>query len=134
MRGVPNMKKRAGIPRREFLRVTALAGGGALITITLGRCGSSAAGKGESVDANVFVRIAPDNSVTVTVPKSEMGQGVRTTLALLVAEELDADWDHVNVETAPFGARYGPQGTAAAGACWTRGSACARPAPTCARC
>jgi len=109
------MKRRPDIPRREFLRVTALAGGGALITITLGRCGGRARATGDSIDANVFVRIAPDNTITVTVPKSEMGQGVRTTLALLVAEELDADWQHVNVETAPFGAKYGSQGTGGSG-------------------
>lgn len=107
------MKRRQGIARREFLRVTALAGGGALITITLGRCGKGAGG--DRVDANVFVRIQPDNTITVTVPKSEMGQGVRTTLALLVAEELDADWQQVGVETAPFDPKYGPQGTGGSG-------------------
>jgi isoquinoline 1-oxidoreductase beta subunit len=109
------MKRRSEIPRREFLRVSALAGGGALITITLGRCGSSGGGKDSGVDANLFVRIAPDNTITVTVPKSEMGQGVRTTLALLVAEELDADWERVSVETAPYGTKYGPQGTGGSG-------------------
>ncbi len=105
------MKTPRGIPRREFLRITALAGGGALLTITLGRCSRTAA----AAEPSVFVRIQPDNTVTITVPKSEMGQGVRTTLALIVAEELDADWESVRVQTAPYDKKYGPQGTGGSG-------------------
>ncbi len=106
------MTTRRGIPRREFVRITALAGGGALLTIALGRCGRS---EGDEANPSVFVRIQPDNTVTVTVPKSEMGQGVRTTLALIVAEELDADWERVRVETAPYDRKYGSQGTGGSG-------------------
>src|SRR6185295_2544225 len=53
----------------------------------------------------------PDDTIVITVPKSEMGQGVRTSLAMLVAEELDADWDKVRVETASLNAKYGDQST-----------------------
>ena len=63
-------------------------------------------------EANAFVRIAPDNSVTVIAKHLEMGQGVYTGLATIVAEELDADWSQVRVEAAPVDSKlYGRQGT-----------------------
>jgi isoquinoline 1-oxidoreductase beta subunit len=55
---------------------------------------------------NGWVRIGADGAVTVIVPKSEMGQGVHTALAMLLAEELDADWSRVRVEQAPIDAIY----------------------------
>ncbi|MDE0754974.1 MAG: molybdopterin-dependent oxidoreductase [Woeseiaceae bacterium] len=50
---------------------------------------------------NVWVKIAPDNTVTAILPHAEMGQGVHTTLAMMLAEELDADWDRLEVVEAP---------------------------------
>ena len=55
---------------------------------------------------NGWVKIAADDSVTIVMPKSEMGQGVHTGLAMLLAEELDADWSRVYVEAAPVDAIY----------------------------
>ena len=55
---------------------------------------------------NGWVRIGTDDSVTVIVPRSEMGQGVHTALAMLLAEELDADWSRVAVEASPIDAIY----------------------------
>lgn len=61
---------------------------------------------------NVFVKITPDGLCTVSITRSDMGQGVRTTLAMLVVEELDADWGKVRVEQAPGdSAKYGGMGT-----------------------
>jgi isoquinoline 1-oxidoreductase beta subunit len=60
------------------------------------------------LDPNAFVRIAPDNTVTVVIKHLEMGQGVYTGLPTIVAEELDADWSQMRIETAPAnGAVYG---------------------------
>jgi isoquinoline 1-oxidoreductase subunit beta len=60
---------------------------------------------------NAFVRVDPDGIVTIMIPKPDMGQGVRTSLAMLVAEEMDADWSKVRVEQAPIdGQLYGSQG------------------------
>lgn len=117
------------VSRREFVRIGAVAGGGLLVAVYAPGCGGERAGRraelarliggnapptdSEAVfRPNVWVRIHPDNSATVTVGNSEMGQGVRTSLALLVAEELDLDWGGVRVEQAPNDPeRYGRQGT-----------------------
>ena len=55
---------------------------------------------------NGWFKISPDNTVTVMVPRQEMGQGIYTALAMLVAEELDADWSKVTVEQAPIDKMY----------------------------
>ena len=60
--------------------------------------------------ANAFVRIAPDDTVTVVLAHSEMGQGIWTSLAMLIAEELDCDWAKVRSEHAPVAAVYGVPG------------------------
>lgn len=67
-------------------------------------------------EPNAFIRIDDQSIVTVTIPRSEMGQGIRTTLAMIVAEELDADWTKVRVVNAPGNpAKYGGQGTGGSG-------------------
>ncbi|MGR3199106.1 MAG: molybdopterin cofactor-binding domain-containing protein [Paracoccus sp. (in: a-proteobacteria)] len=74
--------------------------------------GADAMPNGWRDDPNVFISIAPDGIVTVTVHRSEMGQGVRTSIAMVVADELGADWDQVRVAQAPGDEpRYGNQDT-----------------------
>ena len=65
---------------------------------------------------NAWIRIAPDNTVTIIIDQSEMGQGVMTSLAMLAAEELECDWKKVRAEFAPADKAYfnpiiGAQGT-----------------------
>jgi isoquinoline 1-oxidoreductase beta subunit len=119
------------LSRRSFLRITGLAGGGLLIAVSLPGCKSAGKGEpqpqpapqepapvasGEPFEANAFVTIEPDGTATITVAKSEMGQGVRTTLAMIVAEELDLDWSKVRVTQAPeHPDKYGRQGTGGSG-------------------
>ncbi|WP_020694982.1 xanthine dehydrogenase family protein molybdopterin-binding subunit [Reyranella massiliensis] len=62
--------------------------------------------KSDEVGLNGWVKIGRDDSVTVAVPRAEMGQGVQTALAMLVAEELDARWDQIKVEEPPESAVY----------------------------
>src|SRR5205085_9748599 len=110
------------ISRRQFLIISAIAGGvagtGLLIGFNvIGRQGhagtrsSTSPAPTTSFAPNVWVRIDADNTVTIWVARSEMGQGVLTTLALLIAEELDADWVNVRVEQALADTRYGDQKT-----------------------
>ncbi len=87
--------------RREFLKAGVAAGGGLMITLTLpstvsGEC--AAASPSRSAHAlNIYLTIARSNIVTITAPVPEIGQGVRTALPMLVAEELDVDWRQVQV-------------------------------------
>jgi isoquinoline 1-oxidoreductase beta subunit len=113
-------RRTSSVTRRDFVKIGAAAGGGLLLAIHLPgvaratEAGSAAAklAADGSFEPGAFVRIDPDSTATITVAKSEMGQGVRTTLALMVAEELDLDWDTVKVEQAPANeAKYGRQGT-----------------------
>src|SRR6185436_12567661 len=85
-----------GVDRRCFLKVVASATGGLVLAshLPLARAAETPA-----PSPTLFVRIDPDNRVTLMITKSEMGQGVRTSLAMLLAEELDADWARVRVET-----------------------------------
>jgi isoquinoline 1-oxidoreductase subunit beta len=97
----------AVIERREFLRVTMGAGGGLLLGFYLPKGNETHAAAPAAVFApNAFVRIAPDETVTVVVNHSEMGQGVFTSLPMLLADELDADWTKVRFEPAPVDPVY----------------------------
>jgi isoquinoline 1-oxidoreductase beta subunit len=93
------------VPRRRFLQTTAVATAGLVIGFRLPLAGEAAEARGEFAP-NAFLRIGPDGRVTVIVGKSEMGQGVYTALPMIVAEELDADWSQVSVESAPVAPEY----------------------------
>jgi isoquinoline 1-oxidoreductase beta subunit len=101
------------VSRRKFLVIGAALGGGLLVQVA---CKGRGAPDGvTTASPTIFIRIAPDDSVHVTIPKSEMGQGVRTMLAMFVAEELDADWSNVHAAAADYDQRLGSQGTGGSG-------------------
>ncbi|WP_257304322.1 xanthine dehydrogenase family protein molybdopterin-binding subunit [Geothrix campi] len=89
--------------RRDFLKVTGAAGAGLVLGLHL----DAKPRPGESAKAafhpNAFLAIRPDGTAQITVPKVEMGQGVRTALPLVLAEELDLDWSRIEVVTAQPG-------------------------------
>ena len=92
------------VTRRDFVRLSAAAGlllGVALPLRRYARAAPNASAPGGVLAPNAFVRITPDDLVTVIVKHHEMGQGTATGIATLVAEELDADWSKVRVEYAP---------------------------------
>jgi len=96
--------------RREFLKTSAAAAGGLVIAFEVpgARCFALAqpAPPGKLPSPNAFVRIGTDDRVTVLLAHSEMGQGIWTTLAMLIAEELDANWSTIRVEHAPAAPVY----------------------------
>jgi isoquinoline 1-oxidoreductase subunit beta len=94
------------LTRRAFLQRTALAGSGlVLATFIPEKLIAAAANEGEFAP-NVFLRVAPDETVTITVIRHEMGQGVRTLLPMMIADELEADWSRVRIEQAVTGPRF----------------------------
>jgi isoquinoline 1-oxidoreductase subunit beta len=98
----------SAISRRDFLRSSLLSSAGLIIAFHVPRKALAAASgpAKEPPRPNAFVRISPDDSVTVLLAHSEMGQGIWTTLAMLVAEELDCDFSKVRVEHAPAAPVY----------------------------
>ncbi|NSX03168.1 xanthine dehydrogenase family protein molybdopterin-binding subunit [Cupriavidus gilardii] len=110
------MKAPLDLSRRRFLAAGAVLGGGLVIGFSVPSVRRLLDGDPVEVAMaaepapfipNAFLRIGADDSVTVLLAHSEMGQGVWTSLALLIAEELDADWTRIRVEHAPAAPAYG---------------------------
>jgi isoquinoline 1-oxidoreductase subunit beta len=99
------------VSRREFLRVSALAGGGMLIAWHLDPVAEVLAQfRQPALSPNAFIKITPDNVVTLIAKNPEVGQGVKTSMVQLIAEELDVDWNAIKIEQADVDmATYGPQ-------------------------
>jgi isoquinoline 1-oxidoreductase beta subunit len=92
--------------RRLFLKTGAAAGGGLLLSFNLPGLGQAQAGAALSA----YVRIAPDGVVTIAAKVPEVGQGIKTSLPMMIAEELDVDWSAVRIEQAiADGKVYGRQ-------------------------
>lgn len=103
------MSTTAIVGRREFLKAGAAVGGGLLVSwyMPLRSAGAEKAVAGEGqVALNAFVRVGIDESVTVISSHSEMGQGIYTSLPMLLNEELEADWSKIRVEAAPVDKVY----------------------------
>ncbi|MBP1206152.1 isoquinoline 1-oxidoreductase beta subunit [Duganella sp. 1411] len=98
----------AGVSRRGFMKAGAVAGGGLVLGFFLPGAGrlANAQQPAKVYEPNAFLRIAPDNTVTVQVNRIEIGQGVQTALPMLIAEELDADWSNMVGALAPAGDQY----------------------------
>lgn len=94
--------------RRRFIQASAAVGGGLLIGLYLPSASSATQPQaGPTTFApNAWIRIGADNRVTILVARSEMGQGVATSLPTLVAEELEVDLAQINVEMAPAAPVY----------------------------
>src|SRR5690348_4318192 len=105
------------VSRRQFIRATALVGGGVLLASYLEPVASAssvaeAAGRQRGANdfvPNAFIRIAPTGIVTIIAKNPEIGQGVKTMLPMIIADELDVDWKDVRIEQAPLDTnRYQP--------------------------
>ncbi len=94
--------ERKGLSRRTFLVTGAAAGGGLLLGVYLPRSiGAKAQTAAEAFAPNAFVRIRPDDSITLVMSQVEMGQGTYTSMSMLIAEELEVDLAKVSLEAAP---------------------------------
>ncbi len=101
-------KKASGLNRREFVVAGIAAGAGLVVGFYLPHGGKSAK---QVFSPNAYVRITPDNKITIVVARSEMGQGIRTALPMILAEELEADWKQIEIEQAGASTLYGDQTT-----------------------
>ncbi len=97
----------ASLDRRTFLRVSAMTGGGMLLGFSFEPATADAATPGRGADAsraaftpNAFIRIEADGTVTLVSKNPEIGQGIKTMLPMLIAEELEVDWKDVRIEQA----------------------------------
>jgi isoquinoline 1-oxidoreductase beta subunit len=104
------------VGRRGFLSLSTLAGGGLLLGFYSGTGSAEAAELGQPTDGslgefspNAFLRIAPDGTVTIVAHKPDMGQGVTTSIPMILAEELDVDWKSVKLDIGRADAAFGNQ-------------------------
>lgn len=115
------------VSRRDFLKTGITVGGGLVLGFSLSRhnlLSEAATPSTGSFVPNAFIRISKDDIVTIIVNKSEMGQGVYTSLPMLVAEELEVDWSKIRIEPAPVDPAYnhtqwGIQGTGGSTSVWS---------------
>jgi isoquinoline 1-oxidoreductase beta subunit len=113
----PTTKQSKRLDRREFIRVSSIAGGGMMIAFyapelegTLKRLPGVRTRRADYTP-NGFIRIASDNTITIIAKNPEIGQGVKTHLPMIIADELDVDWKDVRIEQGDFNpALYGGQG------------------------
>jgi isoquinoline 1-oxidoreductase beta subunit len=109
------MKKTASthIDRRSFLQVTALAGGGVIIGMyapdVLAQGGRGGPAIPWSLAPADYITVHPDNTFTILAKNPETGQGIRTALPQLIADEFDIDWSQVKIQQADLNPKYGPQ-------------------------
>ncbi len=92
----------ASIPRRRFLKLTGIAGGGLALAFAIGRSqrvhGAHHGGGHAPFAPNSFIQIKPDGSIVLAAKNPEVGQGVKTFLPMILAEELEAPWESVMIE------------------------------------
>jgi len=102
------------INRRDFFKLSLGIGSGLVIGFNLQSCNTHTTNENKLDNAfkpNAWLKISTDNTITITVAESEMGQGIMTSLPMLIAEELDADWSSIQVERAPVDPAFGYQVT-----------------------
>lgn len=103
-----------GLSRRGFLATSALAGGGLLLSYSLPAAAALVTDgdvirSAQAAALSLYVRIFPDNTFGITAKNPEVGQGIKTMLPMLIAEELDVDWKDVRIDQAEFNPEYGRQ-------------------------
>jgi len=116
----PALAPPPSLDRRSFLKVSALAGGGLLVGSYF-RFGSAtaraqvAAAASETFSLNAFISISSSGAISLIAPNSEMGQGAKTALPMILAEELDVPWSQVTITQGDLNPAYGRQAAVGSG-------------------
>ncbi len=97
--------------RREFIRNTGMAGGGLILAANFSACSSDKPLAGGDFAPNVYVNLLENGNVEIVCHRSEMGQGIRTSLVQVIADEMEADWDRITLLQATGDPKYGDQNT-----------------------
>jgi isoquinoline 1-oxidoreductase beta subunit len=100
------------LTRRSFLQISAMAGGGLMVALHVDPLDvlAQAPAPGTAFQALAFVKISPDNVVTIVSKNPEIGQGIKTSLPMIIADELDVEWGAIRIEQADLDeSKYGRQ-------------------------
>jgi isoquinoline 1-oxidoreductase subunit beta len=108
---VSTMRTLTNTSRREFLKSSAAASAGLLLAFYLPASAATPEASEKDFKPNAYIAIDPKGDIRLVVTRSEMGQGVRTALAMILAEELDADWSRVRIEQGDCDPQYGDMTT-----------------------
>ena len=114
VRAMPAAGAALNLGRRSFFKLAGAGAAGLVLGFYLGDQAFAAEqpADGQSQSLNAFIRIAPDNTITIYSKTPEIGQGIKTSFGVIIADELDADWTHVVMEQAEINSKlYGYQGS-----------------------
>jgi isoquinoline 1-oxidoreductase beta subunit len=104
--------KTGKLDRRTFLHVSALAGGGLIIGLYAPRAAgqrTGGPGSGATLDPGAYITVNPNNTFTIVAKNPETGQGIKTALPQIIADEFDVDWTQVSIRQADLDPKYAPQ-------------------------
>jgi isoquinoline 1-oxidoreductase beta subunit len=104
--------KTGKLDRRTFLHVSALAGGGLVIGLYAPRAAgqrTGGPGSGATLDPGAYITVNPNNTFTIVAKNPETGQGIKTALPQIIADEFDVDWTQVSIRQADLDPKYAPQ-------------------------
>src|SRR5438045_2898478 len=104
---IQTLGQMTGASRRDFIKASASAAG---LTLTFAIAPKAGAAEAGVKPLNAYIHVAPDGVVTIMAKNPEIGQGIKTSLPMMIAEELDVPWDAVKLEQADLDqSKYGPQ-------------------------
>ena len=112
VRSIPAANAVLAPGRRGFFKLAGAGAAGLLLGFHIGDSAFAAeSGSDDAAVMNAFVRVAPDDTITIFSKSPEIGQGIKTAFGVIIADELDADWNRVVVEQADINTKlYGYQG------------------------
>ncbi|MGC1777405.1 MAG: molybdopterin cofactor-binding domain-containing protein, partial [Xanthobacteraceae bacterium] len=113
VRSIPAANAALTMGRRTFFKLASAGAAGLVLGFQLGdQAFAAETADGKDQVMNAFIRIAPDNTITIYSKAPEIGQGIKTSFGVIIAEELDADWNHVVMQQADINPKvYGYQGS-----------------------